>query len=247
VLVARSVYPRQVNETPGEILRGPGSRPANRDRLFEPGLCLVQPAEIERHLSDHVEQAGVNDRLIGEVVGLEGAPLKQVERGQLRGGDIAGLTGAEQLQEETGDPVRLGEGLFRTVALARGAASLQDRDAQPDHQRGDHGRRCRNLDPMAPHEFPNPIPAPAPMRHDRQTGEVPFDVLTQHVDRCVTTARLLAHRHHHDAIEVAFERSDSYARPDRILFADERRHLQRRSSAEAVRRAATQQLVEQHA
>ena len=58
---------------------------------------------------------------------------------------------------------------------------------------------------MTPQELLNAIAPAAAMGEHRQTGQIPFDVLAQHVRRCVAAARLLAHRHQDDAVEIAIE------------------------------------------
>ena len=236
VLVARAMDPGQVDETARKVARRISARgAADRDGLLEAGLGLVQPSKVVGHLADHVEQPRLDNRLVRQIVGANGAALQQVQCRELGSRAIARLAAPEQLEQEFGDALRFGERLLGAVALARRALPLSYRDAQAGDQRHDHDCCGGRFDTVPAQELLQAIPAIAAMRQHRQSGEMPLHILAQHVGRCVTARRLLPHRHQDDAVEIATEelrqapigRGDARARRRRILLADDSRHLQR--------------------
>ena len=124
------------------------------------------------------------------------------------------------------------------------------------------------------HELRGVVAPVALPRQHRPAEKVAVHIVRERLDRRIAAIRLLAHRHRHDGVQVAAqprpqplrrqaapigdaaavgvrlaaELGDHHlARPHRIVHADRALELQLAVAQEPVRRAARQQLVQQHA
>ena len=132
-----------------------------------------------RHLADDVEQPGLDQRLVRQIVGSHRSALHQIERGQLPGRQIAGVCRPEQLQQEFCDASRFRQCPLGAVALTCRTSFLHDGDTQSRGERRNHDDDRRGFQPMAAQELARPIAADAAVRLDRQARQMTLEVLPQ--------------------------------------------------------------------
>ena len=116
---------------------------------------------------------------------------------------VARIAALEQVQQELGDTARFGERLLGPVALAAGAPALDHRHAQAADERDEHDRRPP---PLRRDDGAGTSRRDSAGRRDARAPAARTDSARRPAAACPprrSGAGLLAHRHEHDAVEVA--------------------------------------------
>ena len=219
-------------------------------------------------------QVGAIAGIGGQLVEVLDALLHDQLSGRRRSAQVA--DGALDVEEERiGQRPQVVEALLGPGPFDAGHPRLPGGADHAGDQRQEHRRRGSDRAAMAAHELRGPVAERVVPGQHRQAGAVPPHVLGELIHRGVAPHRLLAERLQHDGVEIPLEAApqplrvgrtgagarsrkgggigrhlgveDGQARPQRLGLAHHPGDVGDGPAGDAVRPAAGEQLVEQHA